>query len=269
MAIITLTTDFGTRDGYVGAMKGVLMRLAREAGADTVVDISHEVPRGDVAHAAWVVATSCREFPENTIHIVVVDPGYGSEFHPLHSRPGFGSEHPSRRGVVIDAHGSYYIGRDNGVFTYLDHRWARSIDNARVIAPDVSAAFHGRDVFATAAAALARKIDPTAIGPQIELEGKLPWGPRAEGEGRVVHVDHFGNLVTDLPADDAGDAIAIAGRRLPVGRTYQDVATGELLAYIGSARTIEIAVRDRRADRVLDAPRGTPIVPVPAGTEFR
>ncbi|HEY1546313.1 MAG TPA: SAM-dependent chlorinase/fluorinase [Kofleriaceae bacterium] len=255
MAIITLTTDFGTRDGYVGAMKGVLLRLQRELGADTVVDITHDVPRGDVAHAAWVVSTSCREFPENTIHIVVVDPGYGAT--------------KTRRGVVVDAHGSYYVGRDNGVFTYLDYQWARAIDNARVMAPQISAAFHGRDVFATAAAALARKIDPIVIGYTTELEGSLPWGKRPDGEGRIVHVDIFGNLISDLPADDAGDAIAIAGRRLPIGRGYDSVATGELLAYIGSARTIEIAVRDGRADRALDAPRGTPVVPVPAGTEFR
>ncbi|HEY3807885.1 MAG TPA: SAM-dependent chlorinase/fluorinase [Kofleriaceae bacterium] len=255
MAIITLTTDFGTRDGYVGAMKGVLVRLSREPGADTVVDITHDVPRGDVAHAAWVVATSCREFPENTIHIVVVDPGYAAG--------------NARRGVVVDAHGSYYVGRDNGVFTYLEYQWARSIDNARVMAPQVSAAFHGRDVFATAAAALARKIDPAAVGELVQLEGALPWGKRPDNEGRIVHIDVFGNLVSDLPADDAGDAIAIAGHRLPIGRGYDSVAPGELLAYIGSAHTIEIAVRDGRADRVLDAPRGTPVTPVPIGSEYR
>jgi len=252
MAIITLTTDFGTRDGYVGAMKGVLWRLARDCD---IVDITHEIPRGDVAHAAWVVATSCREFPDDTIHIVVVDPGYAA-----------GS---ARRGVVVGAHGSCYIGRDNGVFTYLEPRWARAIENAHVMAPSVSAAFHGRDVFATAAAAIARKIDPAIVGPQIELEGTLPWGKRPEHEGRIVHVDHFGNLVSDLPVGEAGEAIAITGRRLAVGRSYEDVASGELLAYVGSSRTVEIAVRDGRADRALDAPRGTPVVPVPLGTEFR
>ena len=265
MAIITLTTDFGTRDGYVGAMKGVLWRLARDCN---VVDITHDVPRGDVAHAAWVVATSCREFPDDTIHIVVVDPGYGSESRTLHDRPGYGAG-SARRGVVVDAHGSYYIGRDNGVFTYLDARWARSIENHLVMAPSVSTAFHGRDVFATAAAAIARKIDPAIVGPPVELEGTLPWGKRPAGEGRIVHIDHFGNLVSDLPVDEAGDAIAIAGRRLAIGRGYSDVASGELLAYAGSARTIEIAVRDGRADRALDVTRGTPVVPVPVGTEFR
>jgi len=252
MAIITLTTDFGTRDGYVGAMKGVLWRLSRDFN---VVDITHDVPRGDVAHAAWVVATSCREFPEDTIHVVVVDPGYAAG--------------TARRGVVVDAYGSYYVGRDNGVFTYLDARWARSIENHLVMAPSVSTAFHGRDVFATAAAALARNIDPAIVGPLVELEGHLPWGKRREYEGRIVHIDHFGNLVSDLPADEAGEAIAIGGRRLAIGRGYEDVTSDELLAYVGSSRTIEIAVRDGRADRALDVTRGTPVVPVPLGTEFR
>jgi S-adenosylmethionine hydrolase len=250
MAIITLTTDFGSRDGYVGAMKGVLARLGRQP---LIVDISHDIPRGDIPHAAWVVATACREFPEDTIHIVVVDPGVGG----------------ARRGVVIDANGSYYVGPDNGVFSYLDHQWARAIENIQIMAPEVSSTFHGRDVFATAAAALALKIDPTAIGSRVELEGKLPWGERPAGEGRVVHIDHYGNLITDLPADEAGIAVAIDGRRLPIVATYDSVLPNELLAYIGSARTVEIAIRDGRADRVLDAPRGTAIIPVTEGSAYR
>jgi len=250
MAIITLTTDFGSSDGYVGAMKGVLVRIGREP---TIVDICHDIPRGDIAHAAWVVKTACREFPADTIHIVVVDPGVGG----------------ARRGVVLDAQGQYYVGPDNGIFAYLAPYWARAIENARVMAPEVSQTFHGRDVFATAAAALALKIDPTAIGARVELEGKLPWGPRPEGAGRVVHVDHYGNLITDLPPADAGEAVIIAGRRLPVVTTYESVPSNEMLAYVGSANTIEIGVRDGRADRVLEAPRGTPIEPATLGSEYR
>ncbi|MEO8845339.1 MAG: SAM-dependent chlorinase/fluorinase [Kofleriaceae bacterium] len=276
MAIITLTTDFGSRDGYVGAMKGVLARLGRQP---LIVDIAHDIPRGDIPHAAWVVATACREFPEDTIHVVVVDHGAGSESRPLHFGPGAGSESRrlhagpgvggARRGVVIDANGSYYVGPDNGVFAYLEPQWARAIENIQIMAPEVSATFHGRDVFATAAAALALKIDPTAIGSRVELEGMLPWGERPAGEGRVVHIDHYGNLITDLPADEAGIAVAIAGRRLPIVATYESVLPNELLAYIGSARTVVIAIRDGRADRVLDAPRGTAIVPVTEGSAYR
>jgi S-adenosyl-L-methionine hydrolase (adenosine-forming) len=255
MRVITLTTDFGTRDGYVGAMKGVLARLiAGPVEARThIVDIAHDIPRGDLAHAAWVVASACREFPQRSIHVVVVDPGVGG----------------ARKGVVVEAGGSTYVGPDNGVFAYLEPRWARAIENPELVAGEVSATFHGRDVFATVAAALAGDVDPTTIGGHVTLEGTLPWGPRPAGEGRVVHVDHFGNLVTDLPAGEAGPAIAIAGRRLALVRTYEDVAPGELLAYVGSARTVEVAVRDGRADRVLSAPRGTPVAPVPEARALR
>jgi hypothetical protein len=155
------------------------------------------------------------------------------------------------------------------VCDYLEPQGARAIENARIMAPEVSSTFHGRDVFATAAAALALKIDPTAIGARVDLEGALPWGPRPEGEGRVVHIDHYGNLITDLPAAEAGAAVAIAGRRLAIVETYESVLPNEVLAYIGSARTVEIAVRDGRADRVLAAPRGTSIVPVTEGDVYR
>lgn len=253
MTIITLTTDFGTRDGYVGALKGVLAtRLG--ASLDTqIVDIAHDVPPGDIAHAAWVVATSCSHFPVHTIHIVVVDPGVGG----------------ARRGVVIEHGGAFYVGPDNGVFAYLPATSGRAIEDPRVMAEGVSATFHGRDVFAPVAAFIARSGVLSTIGSRVELEGKLPWGPRPAGEGRVVHVDRFGNLISDLPVEEAGDAVAIAGRRLRIMRTYEDVATGELLAYAGSARTIEIAARDGRADKVLNAPRGTHIVPVADGDAYR
>jgi S-adenosylmethionine hydrolase len=255
MRVITLTTDFGTRDGYVGAMKGVIARSLGFVDPPnvTVVDIAHEIPRGDIAHAAWVVATACPQFPADTIHVVVVDPGVGG----------------ARRGVVVESGGSYYVGPDNGVFGYLRIMEARAIDTSRLAgASNVSPTFHGRDIFAPVAAGLARGLE-SAVGSVVTLEHALPWGPRPEGEGRIVHVDQFGNLISDLPAAEAGEAVAIAGRRLPLARTYEDVAPGELVAYIGSARTVEIAVRDGRADRVLVAPRGTSVVPVPVGSEFR
>src|SRR5258707_7272786 len=110
MTVITLTTDFGWRDGYVGSVKGV---IARAAPAQTpIVDIAHDVPRGDIAHAAWVVATACREYPDGTIHVVVVDPGVGG----------------ARRGVIVRAHHMMFVGPDNGVFSYLRKRYGRAID---------------------------------------------------------------------------------------------------------------------------------------------
>src|SRR5438309_1404429 len=145
MPVITLTTDFGSSDGYVGAMKGILVTAHRKdpwPHDTTIFDIAHDIPRGDIAHAAWVVATACREFPVGSIHVVVVDPGVGG----------------TRRGVVLDADDHYYVGPDNGVFSYLTPRTAHAIENPAVMASEISATFHGRDVFAPVAAALARNV---------------------------------------------------------------------------------------------------------------
>lgn len=251
MAIITLITDFGTRDGYVGAVKGV---IARRAGQATVVDIAHDIPPGDIAHAAWVLGTAASEFPYGTVHLVVVDPGVGG----------------ARRGVIISASGQWYVGPDNGVFSYVADRrstvWA--IDPASLPGA-ASKTFHGRDVFAPIAASLSAGEGAERWGSHAQLTGELPWGPRPEREGRVVHIDRFGNLITDLPRGEAGSAVTIAGRTLALVGTYEDVATGEVLAYVGSAKTVEIAVRDGRADRVLDAPRGTPVRPAAATGPYR
>jgi len=261
MTIITLTTDFGTSDGYVGAMKGVIARLAGSHSAPVVVDLAHDIPPGDIPHAAWVVATSTTEFPHGSIHVVVVDPGVGG----------------ARRDVIVRARGRWYVGPDNGVFAYLvepggaadveahieAHVEAYAIENERFRARHVSRTFHGRDVFARTAAAIASGEDPAAAGPRIELEGRLPWGERERGAGRVVHIDRFGNLITDLPEAEAGTTVGVAGLSLPIVGTYEDAPRGELLAYIGSAGTVEIAVRDGRADKRLALARGTSVVPVP------
>ncbi|MDB4956452.1 MAG: hypothetical protein JWO36_4021 [Myxococcales bacterium] len=256
MPIITLTTDFGTSDGYVGAMKGVIARTAQKLGHGrpievSVIDLANDVPRGDIAHAAWVVATATREFPEDTVHVVVVDPGVGG----------------GRQPVIVKAGTQWYVGPDNGVFAYV----AGAADPAWVIEgyDDASPTFHGRDVFAPAATTLVMA-SYRPSGTPTKLVGALPWGVRPEGEGRVVHIDRYGNLVTDLPGAQGGAAVTIAGRRLSVLRTYEDAPKSELLAYVGSAGTIEIAVRDGRADRVLQAERGMRVVPAaPLQSEYR
>ena len=242
MAIITLTTDFGTADGYVGAMKGVIARIAGSHPAPVVVDLAHDIPPGDIAHAAWVVATATPAFPHGSIHVVVVDPGVGG----------------TRREVIVRARGQWYVGPDNGVFAYVAERTgvAYAIENERFRAEHVSRTFHGRDVFAAIAAAIASGEDPSTAGPAIQLAGQLPWGARERDVGRIVHIDRFGNLISDLPEAEAGAALAVAGQVLPRVGTYEDVAPGQLLAYIGSAGTVEIAVRDGRADRQLAIARG-------------
>jgi S-adenosylmethionine hydrolase len=262
MAIITLTTDFGTSDGYVGAMKGVIARLAG-LRAPPIVDIAHDIPPGDIAHAAWVVATSTTEFPPGSIHVVVVDPGVGG----------------TRREVIVRALGHWYVAPDNGVLAYIVERAGAeagplgsmkqghaiecyAIENERFRAERVSRTFHGRDVFARSAAAIVSGERPSGAGPRVELAGRLPWGPRDRGTGRIVHIDRFGNLITDLPEDEAGGAVVVAGLTLPLVGTYEDVASGQLLAYIGSAGTVEIAVRDASADKRLGLARGTPVLPL-------
>ena len=255
MAIITLTTDFGSSDGYVGAMKGVIMRVAGSQPAPVIVDLAHDIPAGDVVHAAWVVATSTLEFPPGSIHVVVVDPGVGG----------------ARRDVIVRARQRWYVGPDNGVFAYLADRSseAYAIENERFRAEHVSRTFHGRDVFAWTAAAIAWGEDPATAGPKVELVGRLPWGRRDRAVGRVVHIDRFGNLITDLPEAEAGPAVRVGGMTLPIVGTYEDVERGELLAYIGSAGTVEIAVRDGNAGKRLALARGTSVVPVPPDPALR
>jgi S-adenosylmethionine hydrolase len=249
MAIITLTTDFGTADGYVGAMKGVIARIAGSHPAPLVVDLAHDIPPGDIAHAAWVVATATTEFPHGSIHVVVVDPGVGG----------------SRREVIIRSGGRWYVGPDNGVFAYIAERSSEVyvIENERFRAEHVSRTFHGRDVFAPTAAAIASGEDPSTAGPGpwTKLTGRLPWGPREREVGRIVHIDRFGNLISDLPEAEAGAAIAVGSEVLTLVGTYEDVAPGQLLACIGSAGTVEIAVRDGRADRQLAVARGALVHP--------
>jgi S-adenosyl-L-methionine hydrolase (adenosine-forming) len=256
MPIITLTTDFGTRDGYVGAVKGVITRVMHDnvAGlhawsSTKIIDIAHDIPPGDIAHAAWVVATSTIEFPPDSIHMVVVDPGVGG----------------ARQNVVVDAQGQRYVGPDNGVFALLQDPSAHVITKSALLAPKISSTFHGRDVFAHVAARLAFGYKPNDFGKATRLAGALPWGPRSEGVGRIIHVDHFGNLISDLPAREAGSHVLLEARRLPVLRTYEDVPSGEILAYVGSAGTIEIAIRDGRAD-TLGVGRGAKLLPDPDAT---
>lgn len=237
MPIITLTTDFGLRDGYVGAVKGVISRLAPDA---TLIDIAHDIPRGDIAHAAFVVATATPEFPHGTIH-VVVDPGVGG----------------ARRGVIarvpLAPRGAHlYVGPDNGVFAYLaaDRAWAIHTPALGAISPT----FHGRDVFAPVAASIAKQ-HTELYGDPCTLTGKLPWG----GGGHIVHIDHFGNLISDLRGEASATAVRIEGHHVAIVRTYEDVAPGATLAYIGSSGTLEVAVRDGRADTQLGIARGATI----------
>ncbi len=253
MAVITLTTDFGTRDTYVAEMKGVILSIARDAH---LVDITHEVTPHDVLEGALALQAAAPRFPAATIHVGVVDPGVGT----------------ARRGLAVAAGDQMLVGPDNGLFTpFLDDRpWqAFELRAAEFRLADVSHTFHGRDIFAPAAAHLARGVEPARLGPPVTDPVRLRWPGLRVSEGRVggavVHVDRFGNLVTSIPADaiaslGSGVTVRIAGKSLPLVRTYGDLGRKDLGALLGSSNRLEIAVNAGSAAKTLRAGRGTPVV---------
>ncbi len=245
MSVITLLTDFGTADGYVAQVKGILLS---QAPGIQLVDLAHDIAPGDVAAAAWAVARAWRRFPAGTVHLTVVDPGVGT----------------SRRALAVSAGGQYFVGPDNGLLTDVFDERGHAVVALRSV-PTAAPTFHARDVFAPAAAKLARGGQLATLGVRLADPVRLPRPPlQRRGVnvvGQVVHVDRFGTLVTNLPADRlAGDAHARLGvYDLPVRQTFADVPPGAPVAFIGSARTLEIAVRDGRADELLGLTRGAEV----------
>ncbi len=250
MPIVTLTTDFGFRDGYAGAMKGVVLSLAPAA---TIVDISHGVPPQDVVAGAVALAQAAPLFPPGTIHVAVVDPDVGG----------------ARADLVVESGGSFFVGPDNGVLS-LAARSGRII--TRIEAPafrrePVSPTFHGRDVFAPTAGRLAAGAPASDAGPRVDTMVDLaaPVVARRAGrlEGVVIHVDAFGNLITSLGAEHvpADAPIEVEGTggvfHLALARTFSDVPSGALVAYFGSGGQLEIARRNGSAAQHVGAERGS------------
>jgi S-adenosylmethionine hydrolase len=249
MAVITLTTDFGTFDGYVGAMKGVILKLAPDV---TLVDVSHTVTPQDVRHGARVLATAAPFFPAGTIHVAVVDPGVGS----------------ARRAIALQTPGAIFVGPDNGLFTPFVPECVAcvALTNPATHLYPVSATFHGRDVFAPVAAHLANGLSLNELGPSVKDPLLLaPPQPQRLSGGRlraeIVHIDRFGNLVTNvkLLEEQKDIRIVIKGQLLTVRHTYADVAPGALLALVGSDGYLELAVRDGSAAERLGIGVGAPV----------
>ncbi len=247
MALVTLTTDFGSADGYVGAMKGVILSCAPSA---QVIDIAHDVPRHDITAGAFALAQAAPHFPDRTIHVVVVDPGVGGRRQP----------------VIVDDGRQTFVGPDNGVFSLVapTPRAVYAITEPQFRRDEASTTFHGRDIFAMAAGRLAAGARPEQAGPRVELEGTLTL-PRAAEQpsgalvATVVHIDSFGNLITDVGADElpSHPSFLVGGMVIEsMATTFESVARGELLAYIGSGNTLEIAVREGSAAARLGAQRG-------------
>lgn len=254
--IVTLTTDFGLRDAYVAEMKGVMLGIARAAGQFLqLVDVTHEVERHDITEGALALEAAAPFFPAGTVHLAVVDPGVGT----------------ARRGLVLAGDGRLLVGPDNGLFTpFLTEGWrAFEIAEADYRLPLVSRTFHGRDLFAPAAAHLALGLDPARLGPPVSDPVRLSW-PEVRAvagavAGAVVHTDRFGNLITSIHARsveplDAALLIRVGGREVPLAGTYADLPAGRPGALVGSGGRLEIAVREGSAAALLRARRGTPVV---------
>jgi S-adenosylmethionine hydrolase len=246
--IVTLLTDFGTADGYVGEMKGV---LATSAPGVTIVDVAHDLSPHDVDGARLALARYWRRFPPSTIHLVVVDPGVGS----------------ARAALAVESEGRYLVGPDNGVLSpALLHPGARCVSLS--VPPGAAPTFHGRDVFAPAAADLAQGIALDALGDPCAdpVVRRTPEATRREDgamAGVVITIDRFGNAVTNLMARRGG-TVDVGGRVFPIVRTYSEMEKGKAAALVGSNGLLEIAVRDGSAATELALRRGAPVLLRPA-----
>jgi len=289
ISLVTLTTDFGTADGYVGTMKGVILSIAPDA---RLVDISHEIAPQNVRQAAYVLYAAYPFFPPHAVHLVVVDPGVGS----------------ARRPIALRTPTGYFVGPDNGVFSYVmacePVEALVELSDPRYRLAEVSHTFHGRDVFAPAAAHLAAGLSIMALGPPVRDPITFP-PPRLEVApggvtGEVLHADHFGNVITSIgqlvwsgdelllepafqgargriqeaggkrqEAWDGGQvrfkasevAVVVGGREIAgVHRAYAEAEPGEALALVGSDAHLEIAVREGSAARRLELRSGDAVV---------
>ncbi|MGI9107324.1 MAG: SAM hydrolase/SAM-dependent halogenase family protein [Pyrinomonadaceae bacterium] len=256
MSLITLLTDFGTADYFVGAMKGAILSLDPQA---CIVDITHEIPAHDIAAGAFALLAAYQSFPPQTIHVAVVDPGVGS----------------MRRPLLIATREHCFIGPDNGLFSYVCERETPAriyhLTNPTFFRAAVSATFHGRDIFAPVAGALSRGALPEQFGEVIDDEVRLAsLAPEMAADGTllaaIIHIDRFGNCITNITRRDLhgermaeGSMLEIGGRKIDSLRRFyaeERGAAGELFAVWGGAGFLEIAANGASAARLLDAERG-------------
>ncbi|MBI2926562.1 MAG: SAM-dependent chlorinase/fluorinase [Verrucomicrobia bacterium] len=247
MKLITLTTDFGLGDWFVGTMKGVILRISP---ACQIVDITHEIPAGDIRAGAFALAAAYRHFPRGTIHVAVVDPGVGS----------------GRAVIAVRSRDYLFIGPDNGVLSLAlarqEIKAIRRAENKRLFVQPVSQTFHGRDVLAPVAAHLSKGTPFRCVGPAVRECARLAWPEpevsRRSLRGRVIYLDRFGNAITNITSERlatlAGSvrSVRLRGRRpFPVAPFYQAVPAGQPAGIVGSTGFLEIAVNGGSAAEVL------------------
>jgi S-adenosylmethionine hydrolase len=255
--VITLTSDFHLKDSFVGTMKGVILRIFPQA---RLVDITHQIAPQDILEASLVLDGAYRYFPAGSVHLVVVDPGVGGP----------------RRPILVAGREHYFVGPDNGVFTRVlegepDAR-VIEISEGKFLLPNISDTFHGRDVFAPVAAYVARGVLPDEFGAVIadprRLDLPVPqiWGDQIRGV--VVHIDSFGNIISNISREQFMEAtrgrgvrVLINGRTIDrIHRTYEEQERGRVLAMFGSTDLLEIAVVGGRAERRIGAGKGDTIL---------
>jgi hypothetical protein len=255
--IITLTTDYGTADHLVGAMKGVILKIQPEA---QIIDISHTVMPFDILDGALTIGQAYRYYPSRTIHVVVVDPGVGTQRRPL----------------LVGGDQHYFVAPDNGVLSLVYEReerlHVRHVQAEHYFLSPVSNTFHGRDIFAPVAAWLAKNWQPASFGEEVTdfVRFSMPKPKAANNtvKGVVLKVDNFGNLITNITAEDVPQILATgASFKITLGskqiarlvQTYAQGAQGEPFAILGSSGFLEISVNKGSAARALAAQRGAEV----------
>jgi S-adenosylmethionine hydrolase len=250
--ILTLTTDFGLSDHYVGAMKGVILGICPQA---QIVDITHEVRPYQITEGAFLIAQAYRCFPGKTVHVVVVDPGVGT----------------ARRPILMEAAGQYFIAPDNGVLAMIyarEKHKMRLISNDRYFRKPVSHTFHGRDIFAPVAAHLCAGVSPAKIGKPIQdylrpafekpvRSGKHTW------TGQILKIDRFGNIVTNFRAEDfptlerQNFTMTVGPHEISIlTRNYAEAGPSELFVIVGSSEYLEISVNQGSAAKQIGCEEG-------------
>jgi S-adenosylmethionine hydrolase len=231
--IITLTTDFGLTDFYVAALKAVLLYYCPNV---TLIDITHQIPRHDLRSGSFTLERAISSFPENSIHLAVVDPGVGTD----------------RRLMVADVNGSRVICPDNGLITWAWRNHPDSKANQLTWRPAATSnTFHGRDIMAPVAGMIAAGYQPGDFTGAQVTPVLLEMHPSTGTTGEVIHTDHFGNATTNIPASVVtSDFIGVTlgnAMKFPIRRTYGEVAIGDPLALVGSSNLLEIAIRNGSA----------------------
>ena len=259
-SLVTLTTDFGTSSGYVAQMKGIFFKTLFQGMSDEpstpadcrLIDLAHDIPEHDVRSAAWFAATSCFFFPPGTLHIMVVDPGVGT----------------SRQIVYVEMGDQRFLVPNNGLLSFSARRHPPTIIQPVQTTHPTSMTFHGRDIFAPTAAQIVRG-QTSCLGPAIPELLSLSWPEPKEHkesvDGEIVHIDNFGNLITNLP-DELAAALQEKSRLscngTPISHivsAYGEAEKGSIVGLAGSQGFVEIAVVEGRADKYLNARIGTPV----------